>query len=396
VIYQLLARLEKGPWAVFHERELAKSFAAGFEEARREGLLRRVPVRVDGGSYDSGSGRPLTLVATSKGIEAFDDEDPEAEPLHLKSTDLVHYEVDLGAVARKLREANELRGEPCDLGDQRLYFIGEWRSQNQRGAAVLLLASDPDTGHTLLASLPARLPRAYQRTLVFCPTFMPEPAILKLLEPHGISVRSLDPLAPFKLDLSQDEARVRYAFIREGAYWAVTYEGRKLNLPDLKGLRYIARLLATPGRETHVLELVSLFEDQQASTPMASRELPATDLRVRRPQDEDDLLDADARSEYRKRLAALAQKKSLDTHELTEKHWLESQLRTATGLRGRPRKMASDEEKARVNVRNLVRSAIQKIGVHDPELAVFLGNSIKTGLRCSYIPDRPITWTVSP
>ena len=43
-----------------------------------------------------------------------------------------------------------------------------------------------------------------------------------------------------------------------------------------------------------------------------------------------------------------------------------------------------------------MRSAIQKIGVHDPELAIFLGNSIKTGLRCSYIPDRPITWTVSP
>ena len=395
MICQLLARLEKSPWVIFYERELAERFPAEFGEARRQGLLRRVPVRVDGGACDPGLGRPLTTVATSDGIEAFDDEDPEAEPLHLKSADLVRYEVDLAAVARKLRDMNGLRGESCGLDDERLHFIGEWRAQNERTAVVLLLASDPGTGRMLLASLLARLPRAYQRTLVFCPTFMPDPATVKLLEPHGVSVRLLDPLAPFKLDLSPDEIKVKYAFAREGAHWAITYEGRQLHLPDLKGLRYIACLLASPGKEIHVLELVSRFEDRGAAIPLASSELAETGLRVKGPQDEDDLVDGDARADYRRRLAELAQKKSLDAHELTEKRWLESQLRSATGLGGRSRKIASDEEKARMNVKNLVRSAIEKISQHDAALGIFLDNSIKTGRRCSYVPDRHITWTVS-
>jgi hypothetical protein len=395
VIRQLLARLEKSPWAIFYEWELAQSFPGEFEEARREGLLRRVPVRVDGGAYDSGLGQPLTLVATGEGIEAFDDEDPEAEPLRLKNTDLVRYEVDLGAVARKFRETNGLRGLSCDLEDQRLHFIGEWRSQNQRGAAVLLLASDPRSGRMLLASLPARLPQAYRRTLVFCPTFMPEPATVKLLEPHGVSIRLLDPLAPFKLDLSPDETKIRYAFVREGAYWAITYEGRKLNLPNLKGLRYIACLVATPGRQFHVLELVSRVEGRAPGTPLTLSDLRETGLRVEGLREEDDLLDKNARAEYRHRLADLRQKKSLGEDELDEKRWLESQLRAAMGLGGRPRKVASDEEKARVNITNLVRSAIGKISQHDAALAIFLGNSIKTGLRCSYIPDKPVTWIVS-
>jgi hypothetical protein len=301
----------------------------------------------------------------------------------------------LGAVARKFRETNGLRGLSCDLEDQRLHFIGEWRSQNQRGAAVLLLASDPRSGRMLLASLPARLPQAYRRTLVFCPTFMPEPATVKLLEPHGVSIRLLDPLAPFKLDLSPDETKIRYAFVREGAYWAITYEGRKLNLPNLKGLRYIACLVATPGRQFHVLELVSRVEGRAPGTPLTLSDLRETGLRVEGLREEDDLLDKNARAEYRHRLADLRQKKSLGEDELDEKRWLESQLRAAMGLGGRPRKVASDEEKARVNITNLVRSAIGKISQHDAALAIFLGNSIKTGLRCSYIPDKPVTWIVS-
>ncbi len=395
MICQLLARLEKSPWVIFYERELAERFPAEFGEARRQGLLRRVPVRVDGGACDPGLGRPLTTVATSDGIEAFDDEDPEAEPLHLKSADLVRYEVNLGAVARKLRDMNGLRGESCGLDDERLHFIGEWRAQNERTAVVLLLASDPGTGRMLLASLPARLPRAYQRTLVFCPTFMPDPATVKLLEPHGVSVRLLDPLAPFKLDLSPDEIKVKYAFAREGAYWAITYEGRKFNLPNLNGLRYIACLLASPGVEFGVLDLVSSAGGRTPMAPPALDDVAQAGLRVKGPQEEDDLIDDEARAAYRRQLAELRQKKNLSEDELKAKRWLESELRAATGLRGRPRKIASDEEKARINVTNLVRSAIKKIDVHDPALAIFLSNSIKTGLRCSYFPDRPITWAVS-
>src|SRR5215216_599776 len=46
-------------------------------------------------------------------------------------------------------------------------------------------------------------------------------------------------------------------FRREGDYWSVIFEGRTVRVRDLKGMRYLARLLADPGREYHVLDLVA-------------------------------------------------------------------------------------------------------------------------------------------
>ncbi|MGH2542544.1 MAG: transcriptional regulator, partial [Ardenticatenaceae bacterium] len=48
-----------------------------------------------------------------------------------------------------------------------------------------------------------------------------------------------------------------HVFRREGDYWSVAFDGDTIRLRDLKGLRYIARLLASPGREFHVLDLVA-------------------------------------------------------------------------------------------------------------------------------------------
>ena len=44
-------------------------------------------------------------------------------------------------------------------------------------------------------------------------------------------------------------------FRREGEYWTVRYEGSVARLKDAKGLRYLARLLADPGREFHAADL---------------------------------------------------------------------------------------------------------------------------------------------
>ena len=46
-------------------------------------------------------------------------------------------------------------------------------------------------------------------------------------------------------------------FRREGDYWTVTFEGHTVRVRDLKGMRYLARLFADPGREFHVLDLVA-------------------------------------------------------------------------------------------------------------------------------------------
>ena len=58
-------------------------------------------------------------------------------------------------------------------------------------------------------------------------------------------------------------------FRREGDYWLVIFEEHTVRVRDLKGLRYLARLLADPGREYHVLDLVA------AESGTAARETAA-------------------------------------------------------------------------------------------------------------------------
>src|SRR5215216_314215 len=67
-------------------------------------------------------------------------------------------------------------------------------------------------------------------------------------------LRAWPPHAPPSTgDASADE----YVFRREGDYWSVAFEGQTVRLRDLKGLRYLARLLGDPGREFHVRDLVA-------------------------------------------------------------------------------------------------------------------------------------------
>ena len=56
-------------------------------------------------------------------------------------------------------------------------------------------------------------------------------------------------------------ARPREAgFAREGDFWTIGDDGQTIRLRDVKGLRYIAFLLAAPGSEVHVLELVAAVD----------------------------------------------------------------------------------------------------------------------------------------
>ena len=48
-------------------------------------------------------------------------------------------------------------------------------------------------------------------------------------------------------------------FRREGEYWTVVFGGDAFRLKDSKGLQHLARLLAEPGREFHVLDTAAYF-----------------------------------------------------------------------------------------------------------------------------------------
>ena len=90
-------------------------------------------------------------------------------------------------------------------------------------------------------------------------------------------------------------------FRREGDYWTVTFEGHTVRVRDRKGMRYLARLFADPGREFHVLDLVAaetgspvrVAGDQTGSPPRSAL------------GNAGEILDAQAKDAYRRRLAEI-------------------------------------------------------------------------------------------
>ena len=176
-------------------------------------------------------------------------------------------------------------------------------------------------------------------------------------------------------------------FRREGDYWSVVFDGRTVRVRDLKGVRYIAQLLANPGREFHVLDLVA----GETGQPMALGDAGV-------------MLDERAKTAYRRRLAEIEddieQARALDdavreAQADAERDFLVRELARAVGLGGRDRRATSGSERARSGVTRAVRQAIARIGEHNPQLGEHLDRTVRTGTYCVYVPDpgTPAAWT---
>lgn len=181
-------------------------------------------------------------------------------------------------------------------------------------------------------------------------------------------------------------------FCREGDYWSLEFEGLTVRVRDLKGMHYLARLLAHPGREFHALDLVAAEGVGLArSESSLTSELPRTAL-----GDAGEMLDARAKNAYRRRLAEIeddiAQARGLGDTEResqadAERDFLVRELSRAVGLGGRDRRAASASERARVGVTRAIRYAMTRIGEHHPLLGEHLNLAIRTGTYCGYLPD---------
>jgi len=188
-------------------------------------------------------------------------------------------------------------------------------------------------------------------------------------------------------------------FRREGDYWSLVFEGRTVRVRDLKGMRYLARLLADPGREFHVLDLVAAETGRDAQIESGR----AFGLSHAALGDAGEMLDARAKDAYRRRLAEI-QDDIEQAHALgdteraaqadAERDFLVRELSRAVGLGGRDRRASSASERARVGVTRAVRQGIARIGEHHPELGEHLNRSIRTGTYCAYLPDprTPAGW----
>jgi hypothetical protein len=188
-------------------------------------------------------------------------------------------------------------------------------------------------------------------------------------------------------------------FRREGDYWTVIFNGRTVRVRDLKGMRYLARLLADPGREYHVLDLAAAETGRGAQVDSSqAATLPHSAL-----GDAGEILDARAKDAYRRRLAEIdddiEQARAIGDGERAaqadaERDFFVRELARAFGLSGRGRRAVSASERARAGVTRAVRQAIARIGEHHSELGEHLSRTIRTGTYCAYFPDprAPARW----
>ena len=179
---------------------------------------------------------------------------------------------------------------------------------------------------------------------------------------------------------------------RDGAWWTVSCDATTARLPDTKGLRYLAVLVAEPGRERHALDLVDRVEGIERG------------IDRRHLGDAGPALDDQARAAYRRRIEVL--RGDIDValelgHEdaaaraQDELQQLVGQLARAFGLDGRGRRDGSVVERARLNVTRALRSATARLAATHPA-AAGLDAAVRTGMYCAYEPgpDDAVRWIV--
>jgi tetratricopeptide (TPR) repeat protein len=181
-------------------------------------------------------------------------------------------------------------------------------------------------------------------------------------------------------------------FRREGDYWSVAFEGQTVRVRDLKGLRYLARLLADPGREFHVLDLVAVERGWSGDAGRGTER----GLAFSSGLDASVLIDAQAKAAYRRRLAEIdediEEARDLRDDERAaqaeaERDFLVRELARAVGLGGRDRRVDSASERARASVTRAVRQSMARIHEYHPRLGEHLDRAIRTGTYCAYLPD---------
>lgn len=199
----------------------------------------------------------------------------------------------------------------------------------------------------------------------------------------------------------------RARFRTAGDDCEIEYAGRVVRVRAVRGLHYLARLLAEPGREFHVLDLASSVASSGGrGEAVGAAAVDAADASGGRLDgDLGPVLDARARAEFAERLADLreqveeaercndgarAQAARAEIEQLGE------QLAAAIGIGGRDRRPGATAERARAAVTKALRTAIERVARADDELADVLARSVRTGTYCAYDPidALAIAWDV--
>jgi tetratricopeptide (TPR) repeat protein len=211
-------------------------------------------------------------------------------------------------------------------------------------------------------------------------------AAIKIYKSHGYAAEWVDRVIAEKtrIELPDTPAPLpdqrppdnECLFRREGEFWTVAYRGMTCRLKDMKGLGYIAHLIAHPGLRIHVLDLFAQIGGGGAPTA-PSLGLEADNLeRVSDLGGASEVLDSRARTDYRRRLSELrAELEEAENNndpgraERTrdELDSLTDGLSSALGLGGRSRRFTADTERARGTVSKSMSSLLR---YHSPESGI--------------------------
>src|SRR5258707_10196248 len=168
-------------------------------------------------------------------------------------------------------------------------------------------------------------------------------------------------------------------FRKEGEYWTVGHGGKSFRLRDTRGLSYLAHLLRHPAVEFHVLDLfggiASQREEEETSQsvkglPWRAEDLEKAGIHTTGLGDAGEMLDEQAKVEYRRRLSKLRENleeaKELGNLERAEKaeeeiDALTRELSRAVGPGGRNRRAASASERARQSITKSIKTVLERI-----------------------------------
>jgi hypothetical protein len=178
-------------------------------------------------------------------------------------------------------------------------------------------------------------------------------------------------------------AATRNQFQRDGAVWNITYHGTTIRMPDAKGLRDIAALLARPGQPVQAAQLAGLVAPAGADQVLDDR--ARTAYKARLTELDQDIDDAAACNDPERAARAVAERDALI-----------SELTRALGLAGRSRRLGDDTERARKAVSGRINHAIDRLQNYHPDLAAHLRAAIRTGTACTYQPPQPVDWKLLP
>ena len=196
----------------------------------------------------------------------------------------------------------------------------------------------------------------------------------------------------------------KVGFTSDGRLRTIEFGGRTTTHRDLKGLRLIARLVAEPGREFHVLDLVAA-EDGVLRPDAAHHPADDADAVTHRGDAGLPVLDDTARAAYRRRLAEIDDdiddaRRMNDPERAAlaerDREYLVAELKRAVGLGGRHRTVGSSAERARTSVARSIRYALDQLEHDRPDLTRRLRRNLRTGTYCAYEDDpaAPLRWLV--